>query len=408
MPAATDTSDADLGEKKRTRRLSRRAVILRILGVGLVLLVGLWIAAHRIPWVGSALADGLRAVVGPDAVAKLQDFAYGLEDRWNQFWRADEAPKAYWEVPPEVPTPEPIVTGSAEPTKPALPPFRPAKVGPLFKHMAAEGDGVWIPVPDPVRPEAPPLMYKTLIHPDAKRPWAELFVVAIDLRQVELRFVLGTHEPKATDPGARGLERPGLIPSDEQSALLAAFNGGFKLEHGRWGTGIGETTVVAARQHGCTVAVDHDGAVIVDTWPDLEEKRDKLRFWRQTPPCMFHDDKRHGGLWDPDAKGWGATLEGDTVIRRSAIGLSKDRQVLFVGMSNHTAAQALADGMHHAGAIDVAQLDVNWSYPRFVTFPEREGARKTTSLFEGFEVDEDDYLREPQVRDFFYLVRKEE
>src|SRR5690606_36933552 len=154
---------------------------------------------------------------------------------------------------------------------------------------------------------------------------------------------------------------------------------------------------------GCTVAATREGALLIDRWPDLEGQRDTLAWWRQTPPCMLNDDKRHGGLWDPDAKGWGGTLDGGTGIRRAALGLGKDRQILFVGMSNHTAAQALADGMHHAGAVDIAQLDVNWSYPRFVVFPPEDGVRKTKSLFEGFEVGENDYLREPQIRDFFYV-----
>jgi hypothetical protein len=407
-PSATDSSASPLAQTPNAKRPPRRfrRFALRGLLVLVVLLVGLWIAAHRIPWVGSTLADGLRAVIGTDAVAKIEDFVYGLEDRWNQFWRADEAPKAYWEVPSEepqvvAPTPSEVV-----PSEPALPPFKLEKVGPLHKSMAAAGDGVWVPVADPARPGAPPLMYKTLIHPDGKRPWAELFVVALDLRQIELRFVLGTAEPKATDPAGREVERPGLIPTEVQEALLAAFNGGFKLEHGHWGAGVGGTTIVTPREHGCTVAATRDGALLIDRWPDLEPQKDTLVWWRQTPPCMFNDDKRHGGLWDPDAKGWGAALEGDTVIRRSAIGLSKDRQVLFVGMSNHTAAQALADGMHHAGAVDIAQLDVNWSYPRFTVFPLENGMRKTKSLFEGFEVGEDDYLREPQIRDFFYVVRK--
>jgi hypothetical protein len=58
----------------------------------------------------------------------------------------------------------------------------------------------------------------------------------------------------------------------------------------------------------------------------------------------------------------------DTVIRRSAIGLDASRRILYVGISNNTTARALAEGMHHAGAVDVAQLDVNWSYPKFLLY----------------------------------------
>src|SRR5690606_14095410 len=151
-PAPETPRGATDGRKKSPGRRRWPRILLRTGAILAVLLVGLWIAAHRIPWVGSALADGLRAVIGTDAVAKIEDFVYGVEDRWNQFWRADEAPKAYWDVPEEPPpdaTGAPPPTASAEaPAEPALPPFRPEKVGPLHAGMAAEGDGVWVPVAD--------------------------------------------------------------------------------------------------------------------------------------------------------------------------------------------------------------------------------------------------------------------
>jgi hypothetical protein len=54
-------------------------------------------------------------------------------------------------------------------------------------------------------------------------------------------------------------------------------------------------------------------------------------------------------------------------------------------------------------------LDVNWSYPKFVTFePGDAGAeRKAVALAEGFEYSPDEYIRKKQRRDFFYLMRKD-
>jgi len=396
----TSTAVGETDDKKPRPKRWRR-YLLRAFLASILVVAGLWIAAHRFPVVGSTLADGLRAVIGTERVSRLQDFVYGLRDRYNRATRSDEAPKAYWDVPPPV---IPTVTATATSTGPPPIVFSPKDVGPVHKGLKAEGDGVWVPVPDPVG--AAPVMYKTLLHPDAKRPWAEMFVVALDLRQIDLSWKLGTGEPRATTAEGRKVQRRGLIPTGEQPQLIAGFNGGFKLQHGRWGAGLGAATVVRPRVHGCTVAKTKDGKLLIDRWPDIEPLQPELVWWRQTPPCMFHDGKRHGALWDPNAKGWGATLEGGTVIRRSAIGLSPDRQTLFVGVTNDTAAYVLADGMNHAGANQVAQLDVNWSYPRFVVFPIEGGLRKTKSLFEGFEVKEDAYLRSPMHRDFFYVTRR--
>jgi hypothetical protein len=394
------------------RRRLKRVVVGGAIALPVAILA-LWLAVHRYPWLGPLIADNLRAILGPEAVSSIEDFVYGLEDTWNQWWRSDEKPKAYWEVPTAGASaaPPPPSTTSADAGPPPPPPFELDDVGPLHGALAAEGDGVWVPVPDPTRPTAPSRMLKTLIHPDRKRPWAELFVVAIDLKHIELHLVAGTHEPKALTVEGRKYERTGLIPESAQPRLLAAFNGGFKMEHGRWGMGIDGVTLIEGRMHGCTITKKKDaegaGSLHIAPWQDVEDDLDSFLWWRQTPPCMYLDGKRHGGLWDPEAKGWGAALEGDTVIRRSAIGLNDAGDVLYVSVSNHTSARAIADGMHHAGAQDVAQLDVNWSFPRFVVFPEEGGQRQTKSLFEGFKVGEDELLRTPNSRDFFYVLREE-
>ena len=113
---------------------------------------------------------------------------------------------------------------------------------------------------------------------------------------------------------------------------------------------------------------------------------------------LLRDNVRH----------WGATLDGETVIRRSAIGMAKDGTTMFVGISNHTTARVMAEGMQHAGAVQVAQLDVNWSYPKFVLYEPKGkgGSLIAIALAEGFEFSKDEYIRSRSMRDFFYLTRK--
>lgn len=106
---------------------------------------------------------------------------------------------------------------------------------------------------------------------------------------------------------------------------------------------------------------------------------------------MYTHGKRHVGLAAEETTNWGAAVGGDAVIRRSAIGLDDRGVVLFIGISNATTAPAIADGMLHAGAWDVAQLDVNWSYPKILVF--RRGSSREVearSLFPGFVFDKDE------------------
>lgn len=389
----------------RKRRL-RRALLVVLVG-GPALLIGLFVAANRIPWVGPLLADTARALVGAGAVAKLEDASYAAQDRWNRFWRKDEQPRAHWSVPEPAPSASAAEPATAEAAAPALPPFRPRDVGPALKSWSAPGDGLWVPLADARHPEESPRLYKTLLHPDRNRSWAEVFVVAVDLRQTDLEMVPGTREPKAETPESAKLERPGRIPASAEPRLLAAFNGGWKTEHGHYGMGVGGLTLIPPRKTSCTVARTRDGRVRIASWDALADSKDDLAWWRQTPRCMYENGTMHALLNQQETAAWGATVDGDTIIRRSAIGIDAAGETLFVSITNHTTARALADAMHFAGASTVAQLDVNWSFPKFVVYePNAEGVLEATPLAEGFEFDKGEYLRRASLRDFFFITRK--
>jgi hypothetical protein len=148
------------------------------------------------------------------------------------------------------------------------------------------------------------------------------------------------------------------------------------------------------------------------SWDRLAETEEEMVWWRQTPSCMVEEGKLHFKLADEKlAKKWGATLDGETVIRRSAIGISSDASTLFVSISNHTTARVIAEGVRHAGAVTIAQLDVNFSYPKFVTFEPKKDLKEgeapkriAIALADGFEFSEDEYIRNKARRDFFYVM----
>lgn len=357
-----------------------------------VLAIVLWGLVHQVEWLGPSLANGLRRVIGTDSVGKLEEWAYGVDDRLQQLSRGTEASVQRWEVP-EAPA------GAAR--------FSPREVGPIYQRPSAPGDGVWVPVAVRGVAKDEPLLYKTLLHPDKNRPWAEAFVVAIDATRTEIFATPGTKDPEATTAAARVAPRPALIPAERRDRLVAVFNGGFKTEHGGYGMKADGVTFIPPKADLCTFAGLDDGTLRVETWNRIAELEPRMRWLRQTPRCMVDRGKIHPGLLDPQVKSWGAMLGGDVVIRRSAVGLSADRKTLFVSVTNYTTPHALGLAMQHVGAINVAQLDINWSYPRFVVFePGANGELRAVSLFEGFEFKEDLYTRRAALKDFFYVLRR--
>jgi hypothetical protein len=405
-------ASALLSARKPRRRWLRRLLWGTALAAPIAVAV-LWVLVHRLPWMGPLVANTLRSIVGKDNVAKLEDFVYGIEDRVNQTVKSDSAPEAHWKVPaapsPRPPSPPSSDVATPESSQaPGVPLFAPPQPGPMYAGFSAPGDGQWVPMADPRHPEQTPRLMKTLIHPDKSRGWAELFVVAVDLRSVEVEMMAGYQEPRTERKEAEGYERKSKIPEQHWDILLGAFNGGFMAEHGHYGFELDGIVFIEPKPESCTLVRFSDGSYQVATWEKLAARQAEMSWFRQAPTCMYEDGEMHPSLKGTHQRKWGATLDGNTVIRRSAIGISADRQTLYVGITNHTTAKVLAQGMHHVGAVTVAQMDVNWSYPKFVTYePDKQGTLHPVALADGFEFSDRLYLRERSMRDFFYLVRKE-
>ena len=395
----SDTPPGGHGESvtKGKRRAAKAAVAVVVV---VAAVIGLWAAIHRIPWLGPMLADGARAVVGPEAVAKVEDTAYGLDDRWTRFWRGDEAPEPYWEVPP----PATFTSAAPSGSRPIPPDFHPTDVGPLHPSYYAEGDGVWVPIVEADCGEQP-CMYKTLLHPDRARGWATVAVVAIDTTATSIHLVPGFKEPRATEREAQDVPRPGLVPAQDRTDLIAAFNGSFKTEHGQLGMHIDGLTFIGPQRWACTVARLEDDRIAIATWTKLQPKLSGARWWRQAPTCLVEEGAFAKGVHAEENINWGRAVSGETIIRRSAIGIDSSGGTVFVGISDATSAGAIARAMRHAGSHTVAQLDVNHSFPKFLVFERQGESLVGKPMCPGFLYSEKDYVEKAAPRDFFYVAR---
>lgn len=366
----------------------------------------MWLAVHRIPGFGPWVADTLRSLFGNEFVAWLEDTAYGVEDWVNRKTKAEKPPEAPWDVPPDGSASLPAPPASAASASEA-PPFTLAKVGPMHA-VSTEGEGAWVPLVDPRNTADRVRMLKTYLHPDKQRSWAVAIVVAVDLTHVELHVMAGRFEPESMTKEAKDYVRKAVVPEAHRTSLLAAFNGGYKATHGDYGMRIDGVTLVPPRALACVVAKMKDGRILVRNWDDAKDEQEQMVWLRQTPICMYDLGKPHPGLSMPSMS-WGASsVSGTTVIRRSAIGLSDDGKVLYVGIGDFLTGESIGRAMHHAGAHSVAQLDVNFSFPKFLLYQTSEGEAglRAVPLTKNFEYDEDQYVGTRSHRDFFYLVRR--
>ena len=103
---------------------------------------------------------------------------------------------------------------------------------------------------------------------------------------------------------------------------------------------------------------------------------------------------------------WG---KADAPVTTFSIGIDKAAHTLFYGFGDAVTAQSLSQAMKAVGVESAAQLDVNYSYPRFLLYERAtpEGAPKaTSSLVPGVKFVSREYVEDPSPRDFFYLVRR--
>lgn len=283
-------------------------------------------------------------------------------------------------------------------------PFPPPPLTPPVERTKKPGDGVWrtLEARGARRPHA--ALASTLVHPHRIKPFVVVEIVAIDPSRLELELVSGTEEPEALHvPPER---KTGLVPQAQLDALVAAFNGGFKRRHGQNGMRVGADVFVPFLAEGCVVAKTEQGYEL-GPWRELEPKASSFLWARQTPPCLVHEGKRH-----PDVAGeygqkkWGAAEDGNKEIRRSALGISPDGETLYFAIGDWVNAEALADAMLAAGVRTALELDINYSYTRFVLYEGEVGREPVASspLLKELKFGRTEYWKTPAARDFFYLA----
>jgi hypothetical protein len=424
----------------RPAHLRRANVSLRIrvvLTVGLVFAV---ISAIMLSAISSAagayIADSLRAMFGPQPVAVLESVVFQLQDTINQArygvtrdggqvaWTNSGVVTqtiVYYDQPTPVPMKVEARSAALAPTSGqhvTITPTITAKPIPPEASPAAVALGVVdaLPVVGPgwqpfgiASPDRMPIMARTALKPDASRPYANAAVIRIDLHRVRLHLVPGTLEPSFA-PGLPTFSRPGAIPSGDalRNVLVAAFNGGFKAEHGKYGMMVDGMVIRPPIVGIATLGFYRDGSVRLGTWGQEISQTQDLVAYRQNCPLLVDQGLVKQNINITDVLSWGYTGHNPTTTWRSGLGLSQDGRFLIYVVGNSLTAQSLGDALQQAGAYYGMQLDINSFYTRFFTYEPADAANGASSLkaiplLQAMSGNVTQYLV-PYSRDFFYVT----
>jgi hypothetical protein len=161
------------------------------------------------------------------------------------------------------------------------------------------------------------------------------------------------------DPGSGPYPYGPAIVGGEAHAVIAAFNGGFKLSSGAGGFLDGGRAAVPLRRGVGSVVIYRDGGTDIGAWEQGVPARGRaVAFVRQNLPLLISAGRAAGPASSCALRCWGATVGNVVVTARSALGISSSGQLLWAGGSALSPA-ALAGDLVAAGAARAVELDIN-------------------------------------------------
>ena len=397
-------------------RITRKRIALAV-GISLfVMLAGVYSQKDKLT---PRFADTSRNIIGDENTAKIERSYFALQDHIDQLkyrifggstnpFQADEVTVSFVEKPEPrtivyfansgVPATQAILTADTMGPTPIQPPQTTQ-----ISDSPQAGEGVWTTSGLPRTSPNDMLMAKTFFRPDKTRPYAMVGVLLVDSRRVRLNMVAGTEDPG----GYRGVKGLGVIPADKQGLLVAAWNGGFKGEHGYYGMYCDGREFVPLRNGLASIAVMADGTIKMGEYGRDFVRDDNTVAVRQNAVLLVdHGEISPRVNEGNDTWGYVQVNSAEFITWRSAVGLTKDGN-LIIAAGNSLSAATLAKALWAAGAYTAMQLDINTPYVLISDFfPQPDGTVQAQRFMDSMGDSPSRFLK-TQTRDFMYLTLDE-
>jgi hypothetical protein len=212
------------------------------------------------------------------------------------------------------------------------------------------GEGVWVPFA--IQADGVAAGYLTQIRPDAVHTSELVLVAWMDPHRATFQQFPGTKVPGGS------WATPPQVPVAAQRSLIAAFNGGFRLEDARGGYYAEGRYAKPLRDGAASLVIGTTGQANVVMWGRDAQMGPGIATVRQNLDLLID-----GGVPAPDlsvgsSPRWGWTLGNEAFVARSGVGVTADGALVFVG-GPAMSVQTLADTLQRAGAVRAMELDIN-------------------------------------------------
>jgi hypothetical protein len=272
----------------------------------------------------------------------------------------------------------------------------PPRIKPVFTHPLP-GEGVWKPTGPPVNGGPPVLV--TTFRPDPTYPEIVAYVAWFDHSRTALAYYPGRYEPPTA-----ALRGPMMVPDSQRWRLLATFNGGFTHDDGNNGSAVNGHTDEPMIDGNATLIGYRSGQVAIARWKGGPNVGRNVAWARQSLTPIVWNGRLNPLLnTDPNSAQWGYTLGGVTRVWRTAVGVDRHGNLIYV-VANDQTVISIAQILVHAGAVRGMEFDINPEWHTLITYTHQHGLHPT--MVEPQPMQSVDRYLVPDDRDFIAVYRR--
>ena len=337
---------------KSAGRRRRRRIALSVLVV-----MGLMALVPGVSLAGALSAPG-NTTMTEKTVEWMRDHGGGgIVNRAENWWFSHNGPKTGGEPDHGITFDTPVGNGSATTANGSATGTTPHP--PDVASVAGDSlpnEGVWQPVGPPVSGER--AMYATQVRPDSVHTSLLDGLVWMDPKLVRFDLHPGLQEPGGS------WKTPPQVPMAQRLDLIAAFNGGFRMQDANGGFYLEGRAQKPLRDGAASFVINRDGTATVGQWGrDVSMTPDVVSV-RQNLDLIVDNGQPASGLDDNADGRWGQTLGNRVLVWRSAVCVDSNGGIIY-GYGDGLGAQSLASLMQRAGCQRAMELDINPSWTTF-------------------------------------------
>lgn len=269
-------------------------------------------------------------------------------------------------------------------------PAGPERLAPVLQP-SLDGEGEWRVLASIA---ASPVVWATSIRPLGEYGSVVASAAVFDPSRLRAALFNGSEIP-----GKGPWKNGSRITKAALPALVAAFNGGFRLEHIKGGYVTEGRTVRRLRKGEATLAIGRDGRLALGVWgEDLTDDGSWASVRQNLPPVVMDgvvSVKKFPGTY------WGDDFHRVTFTYRSAICTRRDGLLMYVAIGD-VDIMLLGRALVVMGCLTAMQLDINGNWPQFDTYGGFGQDKRTPALLDRRMSNAARYLRR-STKDFVAL-----